>query len=965
MFCSLTSHLALVRRVPISVPRLLPYRSLSTESPKNLLATDKKLDNVPYMDNCMLMRSKSSQISRVLRKKRYQDENLLSVRYNVIGFTHRIMKSYNINQKPEKLNQDDLQTSSVDDNVEAALKVSSMNHHYYMANMLFGILYTLHFGLLAQYGHISKKDSLKQVQRLLTIQTGHGKSSKLSWIPTMLQHHKEIDINTSDLDSAVVTLTNLYVTGNITKYEEKQQGEQSIWVESTNVENISNNSPVLMEKEFSDILKELLIFFMKLNDLHYNKQYTLDDLTLWISSISKKTVKESWGVLQGQAVPPEFILLDVIFKNSATTKELNICVNIFKKFFKQFHQKTSTYVFFYLVGLYQMIDYTVVLPVVKTFLDKFQKISIPYNCQHPGYNDASYLLMNGLDWSYQNTRGSTQNQQDTIEIYVLNMMLWKLSDSSIRNRSKYYHLEMIRSQNFIIEFLSKTPKTYIHDYPDGSSTADDTIDTLQKNLNILGNLGLVNALVNISQPTARKSLDMVEAKYIRPFMENLSKWKDTTPLKELIKNDAGMKYKIYQLLSRFYYIKLRNCRNESELINVFNEVLNFNQYHKDLNWLPNPINRSALIWRGFIMKLEELRILTQPRVVALITKIINNEFGLKSANFQILELLMRKNNDYQVLQEFVNNLSSRGLMNSQITTGFIVKLYRHAINKKVHGLQNVSLELTGCDDILSYVRSIVNSMNELNVPIIGEVLYHEASIQPKNIYSLYTHYLKRNGDEKYSLSPNKSCIKSLLVAALKEKYLVWDNKYAVQIAIAEFKRWMTPSSSDKYITPDKTTWHLYLALLHDYNYQTELMDVIGLWEAMRYVPTKALLVKYLSLLPNDVSDRIIKFGQEAIMEERKNDENKLTLQNDDCGGFLEDFGFMENERSSNELPKDKIMPSPLDKHTQPIEYQRKRWCKEHDIYVPFNYDYSTKMWPWPSKKAVMNSKKSLRLVGLI
>ncbi|ODV63557.1 uncharacterized protein ASCRUDRAFT_73384 [Ascoidea rubescens DSM 1968] len=227
------------------------------------------------------------------------------------------------------------------------------------------------------------------------------------------------------------------------------------------------------------------------------------------------------------------------------------------------------------------------------------------------------------------------------------------------------------------------------------------------------------------------------------------------------------------------------------------------------------------------------------------------------------------------------------------------------------GKKNIDYSHYDFASVLSYTRYIFKRIESPSIEIVGTMLLGETQFHPEEVYKLYSRVIYSKSPEKdrkfnsitgVYLIPNEDCLASLLTCSLKIKkldkeipdssehkcydaetgYLMWEDKYAVQVAISEFKKWVRFSnlkeedenaesesiqnSFDDYVLPSNELWILYIKVLFKYNYLDHLSDILRWWERLSFNPNKRCLLHLMASLPEDVANVLRKHAESNLKE---------------------------------------------------------------------------------------------------
>ncbi|EGV60055.1 hypothetical protein CANTEDRAFT_111859 [Yamadazyma tenuis ATCC 10573] len=158
-------------------------------------------------------------------------------------------------------------------------------------------------------------------------------------------------------------------------------------------------------------------------------------------------------------------------------------------------------------------------------------------------------------------------------------------------------------------------------------------------------------------------------------------------------------------------------------------------------------------------------------------------------------------------------------------------------------------------DSLAIARQLYGGHLKRKTPsVIGRMLHGELQVQPQNIYKLYTNELRQN-----NITPDETCLAALIKGATDSPTNnpgachIWDDMYAPQIAIHEFKSHVAANKT----VASGAVWEKYIEMLAKYEYVSELSEIIRWWESTQFVPQYSTLLALLRALPIEFATRHI------------------------------------------------------------------------------------------------------------
>lgn len=828
-------------------------------------------DDLPYMEQNILARSKQGQTNRVINNIRHKENDIENFRFKIIGLLNEVHQNTN---NLSRLGHIEINSSNGKAPVRWNLKSPNFTEVVF-----YSIMYTIHYCLMVSNNKMDRNIALERLDNISTTVRKGKVTGLLSLFPS------DNDVFLSD---EVQELCQLYQYGR-------------------------KNVTILLDPVLSKRISDLLQVFSVINKKYHAGVYNLDDLKAWMLSISSKSINDACKAIVDHSTAPNFILVDIAYRTPNTQYELRLVLQIFKNYFDLFSPLDQYYLIFHVLEQCQIYDSEEIVSLIKFYLSQYKTINFPYSTSTSLDSSVISFLNNFNTYSVHSVFDKSLSKRNSIQIFQLNWLLWTLSDgATLLNRPKLYHLTIIKAQNLIIDFMIEkfSQKQVIGLSDSAKKESGLEVKNLQNWLSILGNLSLINSLSYVSNKAASRVLKSAELRFFVPFVDLMCDPNQTDQFSKLLQeNNISIKV-IRSLIAKFFYVKLRVSADEAELIDSFTQSFDFSKQHLFTLHFPSSefdMSRSAILWRALVEKIDKFNLLTPNRSALLAKKILLYNFNLNFTNIRIVNLLIRQLSDFEIIAKLIKFVNNKKLMNSSIMQNLIVKLYRFAISSNKNKYKNIESLTQGNVDVLTFVRNMFNSIELPGRSLIGQVLLFESQLQPHKVHLFYQKLLMENG--AYKTIPDVSCIRALLEAPLKVKDLVWGDQYAVQIGIYEFKQWTLKTINSKntfsYLKPNEVLWLTYLKNLYAYNYLDELTEIMSWWEAIRYVPTKSLLLHLLHFLPIQTADRLREYSQKhlTVYKSRIANENSTEEERDVQG----------------------------------------------DAYVPLEQYYSAEMWPWPTQ----------------
>lgn len=408
-------------------------------------------------------------------------------------------------------------------------------------------------------------------------------------------------------------------------------------------------------------------------------------------------------------------------------------------------------------------------------------------------------------------------------------------------------------RNYINELLWTIPyntliSTSIHGKSDINSvmkTQEIMSHLIENKHSLQGLMGIVLAVSAIDKQKARSLLIASRDKHLKRRHE-------------LSKNE----------LITFNFVRLMVSETPEELVHTFNEMSSLNQ------------NLSTL-WLGFIKKLQEFELLTSGRSLQILRKLLETPENIVISKNIIIHLLEPIKSP-RIFTKFVLDIANgpQGLLllvKNVLLEKFMILLFayqKYPVSKTVANVLIPNHVLSDVNQGLEVARLLYSHYIKRKTPkIIGLMLMGEAQVQPENIFQLYQReLLSRN------LLPDESCILALIKAARKhprgnpEGVIEWGELYAPQVAVHEFRTYVKGPNSTGLVVSDRV-WRSYIRMLRRFEYVSELSEIIGWWEMVKFIPDYPTLITLLMGLPSDFAVRHVSH-MEKIRNESVNVEWK-------------------------------------------------------------------------------------------
>ncbi|ODQ78622.1 hypothetical protein BABINDRAFT_162334 [Babjeviella inositovora NRRL Y-12698] len=277
------------------------------------------------------------------------------------------------------------------------------------------------------------------------------------------------------------------------------------------------------------------------------------------------------------------------------------------------------------------------------------------------------------------------------------------------------------------------------------------------------------------------------------------------------------------------------------------------------------------LWSELVAQLARLGLLNRKRAANLLQQIADLRIAIPST--MLSKLLSR----LVGFQEMDNHVQRLYLPEASVAS-YLIRAYTDCI-RNTNGCLNEPYRQFA--SFLDYTRYLYRSIVAPTTSHIGMMLFGEMHFQPERVFTLYELEYAKHGAE----FPDERALYVLLSCASRnmkprvghrEEYdsnkphgmLMWGDKYAVQVAMAEFKRSVRTKMeklerleecpNDHLVYPSNNLWRAYLEVLVKFGYSEELTYVLSWWEDLEFVPSEHNLATLLVALPDGQAEALIR-----------------------------------------------------------------------------------------------------------
>lgn len=274
---------------------------------------------------------------------------------------------------------------------------------------------------------------------------------------------------------------------------------------------------------------------------------------------------------------------------------------------------------------------------------------------------------------------------------------------------------------------------------------------------------------------------------------------------------------------------------------------------------------SSTLWLGFIKKLLDFELLTPTRSQQILKKLVDQSDHIILTKNMLLHLLLPIGS-FQLFSLFLYILKDHKELIKRLQATLVEKylILLYANPKKEVDLGTLKILIPGIHQKQNMAIEIARNLytdfvSKKTSRLVGIMLNGEVQMQPENLYNIYKTQLKQ-----HNLVPDESCLQALINGSMasptnnSESCFIWDELYAPQVAIHEFRSFTVSSDMERdKITPTDQLWTSYINMLSKYEYVSELSEMIVRWEQINFVPNASTLLALLRALPIEFSKRHI------------------------------------------------------------------------------------------------------------
>ncbi|CAH6718393.1 hypothetical protein CLIB1444_01S05732 [[Candida] jaroonii] len=404
----------------------------------------------------------------------------------------------------------------------------------------------------------------------------------------------------------------------------------------------------------------------------------------------------------------------------------------------------------------------------------------------------------------------------------LNTLIWKLAFSQLEPKMVTFNstTNIISTQRFLVSKLN--------------------LKSERPNISFQGRLGIILALSVNHKTQARQMLKHIE--YTNEFEE--------------LRNGNS------ELKNQYNFVKLMTCDDYDELLDSFHKC-----------------HETSLLWLGFIKKLQEFELLTSDRSIKILKMLSEKSLVTQT----ILDHLFVHLRSYKDFKSAWDIMKTNGMLNHYMQ--FLKLEYMMILYSKFyhHDAEISTLLLPGIKEpknSIAIARMIYKISKTKNMYYIGKMLRGESRLNPSKMYELYQkEVINKN------FQPNEDCLIALIKSSMSlnktgEPHLWSKNLYAPQIAIHEVKNHVSINKlHENPVAFTDSAWISYIEMLKQFEYISELADIIKHWQNIKFVPQSKTLISLLSSLPIEYSHRYINHAEKVRADSKTDNVNQRSIIN--------------------------------------------------------------------------------------
>lgn len=548
--------------------------------------------------------------------------------------------------------------------------------------------------------------------------------------------------------------------------------------------------------------------------LVFEYKYTvMDDLVPWMTSLMSPTVTNSCESLTNVRRIPPFVTSNVLLRTPLSRNEFYLQMDIWSTFMKS------------------ILEYYESHKKSKYMRDCFDNL-LSYGVKYDPFKIPVIL------YDMSNFISSTKSATISFEFLspsFINSMIWHLLFGYFKSNNNKPEdvLKIIKSHECLVEILSKVVKPL----------------KAHEHLNLQGYMGIVLAINYVSKDKSRKFFKFAEERFL---------------------STISIKDKTNKELTPYYITKIAMMTTPEEIINEFNAAI-----------LLYPTSSS--LWLTLIRKLVALDMMTQKRSLKIIDQLVDHEDEILLTKDMLLLLFIPMTTP-RATQKLIRKIArGRGTRESKLLRlhsdtllrKYMSVLYRNPEMKSRYNLfrfwdtgeenKTKGHYLNEEVSLVTSARYAYKTLFKIKTSgVIGDMLKGEAPFDPKNVYDLYRLELSTN-----NLLPDELCLDALLSVAIMRPPILWNEMYAPQVSIHEFKKHVAqdvsfPSDLDTaHLRPGAYLWQKYIMVLRIHGYVSELSQIIQWWERLDYTPSYSTLLLLLGSLPPEFGERYVTHNEKV------------------------------------------------------------------------------------------------------
>lgn len=301
----------------------------------------------------------------------------------------------------------------------------------------------------------------------------------------------------------------------------------------------------------------------------------------------------------------------------------------------------------------------------------------------------------------------------------------------------------------------------------------------------------------------------------------------------------------------YYLTKIHFAKSTTEAVNTFKVASNQFDY-------------SSNLWVFFIRKLKYMNVMDKKRAELLFKQICDSKVKVTSdIVFELLPFV----EELDVVEKMFHCVSK--YTQAAVVSTFRVRYMQLLKGWKLQKLDTLKLPWEKRDKehkvIFDSVKDCITHIYTTSSKSMQLIVTYLDYVSSQDTVEFFELYQEEVLDKDHL--PNAACLKLILDTAKRaENVQVRDNLFAPQLAIREFQRNVQANAKSLGIFPRDDLWVLYILLLAEFDYISELSKIIKWWIDLHFKPKKSTILCLLAALPEEFALRHIRHHQVAKLK---------------------------------------------------------------------------------------------------